>query len=288
MPKVKTAASDVKTTSLQAFASQLRAWRAQAGWTQVELGQKMGYSASLISGVESMDKPPTAEFAAACDKAFGTPGFSEDARTPGTFMTFYELVVREAYPAFFAPVVPFEREAVRIHGWELGSVPGLLQTEDYARSHMRSGRPQDSDTAIAKLVAARLDRQAILVGDNPPLAWYVIDEGALRHAVGGPAVMAAQLDRLIEAAGLPRIVIQVLPFRAHDNAGADGAITIYEFADAPAVCYTECYSGGRIVEQRDEVAELTTVMSLIRASALPPHDSLDLIRQIRSEFDDQQ
>ena len=287
MPKVKTATSDVKTTSLLAFASQLRAWRQQAGWTQVELGQKMGYSASLISGVESMDKPPTAEFARACDLAFGAPGFSEDAGTPGTFMTFYELVAREAYPAFFAPVVPFERDAVRIHGWELGSVPGLLQTEDYARAHLRSGRPQDSDSAIDKLVAARLDRQRILDGGGTPLLWYVIDEGALRHAVGGPRVMGAQLDRLIEAAGLPGVLVQVLPFRARDNAGADGAIAIYEFAEAPAVCYTECYSGGRIVEQRDEVAELTTVINLIRATALPPHESLDLIRRIRSEFDEQ-
>ena len=287
MPKVKATPVDVKTTSLMAFASQLRAWRQQAGWTQVELGQRMGYSASLISGVESMDKPPTSEFARACDLAFGTPGSGEQAGTPGTFMTFYELVAREAYPAFFAPVVPFEREAVRIHGWELGSVPGLLQTEDYARAHMRSGRPQDSDIAIEKLVAARLNRQDILAGDRPPFAWYVIDEGALRHAVGGPAVMGSQLDRLIEAAGLPGIVVQVLPFRARDNAGADGAIAIYEFADAPAVCYTECYSGGRIVEQRDEVAELTTVMNLIRATALPPHESLDLIRRIRSEFDEQ-
>ena len=92
------------------------------------------------------------------------------------------------------------------------------------------------------------------------------------------ADVPVELDRLV----------QVLPFRAYDNAGADGAITIYEFAEDPAVCYTECYSGGRIVEQRDEVAELTTVMNLIRASALPVHDSLDLIRRIRSEFDEQQ
>ena len=136
MSKVKLTPSEVKTTSLQAFAVQLRAWRQQAGWTQVELGHQMGYSASLISGVESMDKPPTADFARACDKAFQTPGFAEETGTPGTFMTFYELVAREAYPAFFAPVVPFERDAVRIHGWELGSIPGFLQTEDYARSHM--------------------------------------------------------------------------------------------------------------------------------------------------------
>lgn len=144
-----TAPSDVKTTSLQAFASQLRAWRQQRGWSQVELGHEMGYSASLISGVESMDKPPTADFARACDLAFTTPGSDEVTGAPGTFMTFYELVAREAYPAFFAPVVLFEREAVRIHSWELGSVPGLLQTEDYARSHMHSGRPQDSDSAVA-------------------------------------------------------------------------------------------------------------------------------------------
>jgi len=288
MSKVKATPSEVKTTSLQAFAAQLRAWRQQAGWTQVELGHQLGYSASLISGVESMDKPPTADFARACDKAFRTPGFAEETGTPGTFVTFYELVAREAYPAFFAPVVPFEREAVRIHGWELGSIPGLLQTEDYARSHMRSGRPQDSDSAIDKLVTARIDRQSILASSKPPLLWYVIDEGVVRHAVGGPAVMRAQLDRLIETAALPGVIVQVLPFGAHDNAGADGAITIYEFAEDPAVCYTECYSGGRIVEQRDEVAELMTVMNLIRASALPSHDSLDLIRRIRSEFDEQQ
>jgi len=75
--------------------------------------------------------------------------------------------------------------------------------------------------------------------------------------------MGAQLDRLIEAAGLPEIVVQVLPFRARDNAWADGTIAIYEFAEAPPVCYTECYSDGRIVEGRDEVAGLTTVMRVV-------------------------
>ena len=167
MPKVKLTPSEVKTTSLQAFAAQLRAWRQQAGWTQVELGHKLGYSASLISGVESMDKPPTGDFARACDKAFQTPGFAEETGTPGTFMTFYELVAREAYPAFFAPVVPFEREAVRIHGWELGAIPGLLQTEEYARAMIRSGRPNDSQDAIDRLVAARIERQGILSGEHP-------------------------------------------------------------------------------------------------------------------------
>jgi hypothetical protein len=119
------------------------------------------------------------------------------------------------------------------------------------------------------------------------MLWYVIDEGALRHVVGSPAVMGAQLDRLIEASDLPGIVIQVLPFTADNHAGCDGPITVFEFTDAPTVCYTECYSGGRIVEAREEVAGLMTVISMLRASALPPRESRELIRQIRSQINDQ-
>jgi transcriptional regulator with XRE-family HTH domain len=286
MPKVKMTKSGVKTTSLAAFAGQLRAWRERSGWTQVELGQKMGYSASLISGVETLDKPPTGDFAKACDMAFGTPGFSEDNGTPGTFMTLYELVAREAYPAFFAPVVPFERQAVRIHGWELGAVPGLLQTEQYVRALISISRPMDSDSNIDRLVTARIDRQTILAGQHPPILWYVIDEAVLRRSVGGPPVMGPQLDALLTAAATPGIVIQVLPLK-DDNPGTDGPVSVYEFADAPTVCYTECYAGGRIVEAPAEVVELVTVLSMLRASALPPRESRDLIRQIRSEIGEQ-
>jgi transcriptional regulator with XRE-family HTH domain len=268
--------SQVKTTSLEAFASQLRSWRLRMGWTQVAMGRELGYSSSLVSGVETMDKAPTADFATRCDEVLGTPG---------TFETLQGLVAREAYPAFFAPVIPFEREAVRIHGWELGAVPGLLQTEGYARALIRSGRPRDSIDTIDRLVAARMERQEIVTGENAPLLWYVLDEGVLRHVVGGPEVMGEQLDRLLAATSTPGIVVQVLPFAADNNAGADGPIALYEFSESPSVCYTECYSGGRIVEGRREVAELMTVISLIRASALPARDSRELIRRIRSEID---
>lgn len=283
-PEVKTGASEVKTTSLAAFASQLRAWRSHSGLTQVELASKVGYSASLISGVESMDKPPTAEFAKALDRVFTTPGFDEEPEA-GTFIVLQQLVAREAYPAFFAPVVSLERGATRIHGWELGAIPGLLQTEDYARELIRVSRPNDSDERIGKLVAGRIQRQEILSGEAAPMLWYVIDESILRHVVGSPKIMAAQLDRLIEASAIPGIVVQVLPFTA-DHAGTDGSISIYEFPDAPAACFTECFSGGRIVEEGVEVGELVTVVNMLRASALSPRDSLELIRQIRSEIDE--
>jgi hypothetical protein len=98
--------------------------------------------------------------------------------------------------------------------------------------------------------------------------------------------MAAQLDRLLEVSGAPGVVLQVLPFTADNHAGADGPISLYEFTDGPSVCYTECYGGGRIIEGRAEVANLMTVISLIRASALSARESRELIRQIRSEIRD--
>jgi transcriptional regulator with XRE-family HTH domain len=273
--QVEISLPDVKATSLEAFASQLRSWRLHMGWTQVEMGGKLGYSASLISGIETLDKAPTADFAARCDEVFSTPG---------TFTTLQELVAREAYPAFFAPVIPLEREAVRIHGWESGAVPVLLQTEDYARALLASGRPKDGRGEIDRMVAARIARQEIVGAENGPLLWYVLDESVLRRFVGGPVVMRQQLDRLLDAADSPGIVIQALPFTADNQAGADGPISVYEFAESPTVCYTGCYGGGRIIEGREEVADLMTVINLVRASALSSRDSRDLIGQLRHLF----
>lgn len=265
-------------SALATFAAELKAWRERMALTQQAFADKLGYSVALVAAVEQCKRAPTADFAVRCDDVTGAPG---------TFVRWQGQVARESYPAFFAPVLAFEREAVRIHGWELGAVPGLLQTEDYARALISSGRPADSASAIDRLVAARIERQAILAGDNPPMVWYVIDEGVLRHVVGNPVAMGAQLDSLIEAADIPGIVIQVLPFTADNHAGADGPITVYEFTAAPTVCYTECYSGGRIVEAHEEVAALVTVISMLRASALSPRESRELIREIRSQINDQ-
>jgi hypothetical protein len=90
-----------------------------------------------------------------------------------------------------------------MHLWQLGAVPGLLQTEDYARALIRATRPQDSADAVERLVTARMERQEILRRDNPPRLWYVLDEGVLRRVVGSTEVMAMQLDRLIACAQTP-------------------------------------------------------------------------------------
>lgn len=165
-------------------------------------------------------------------------------------------------------------------------VPGLLQTEDYMRALIKSGRPKDGGHEIDRLVAARMKRQEIIGSPTAPLLWYVLDESVLWHIVGGLPVMRLQLDRLLEAADTPGIMVQALPFTADNHIGTDGPISMYEFTESPSVCYTECYGGGRIVEGREEVADLTTVINLIRASALSARDSRELIRRIRDEIDD--
>ena len=262
-------------SALATFASELKAWRERMELTQQAFAEKLGYSAALVAAVEQCKRSPTVDFATRCDEVTGAPG---------TFVRWQTQVARESYPAFFAPVLAFEREAIRIHGWELGAVPGLLQTEAYAESVIRARYPSDTSAAIERIVAARMERQELLTGDRPML-WFTVHEGVVRHQVGGRDVMAEQVDKLIQLATSRRIVLQVMPFTARDHAGVEGPVTVYEFADAPSVAYTECYGGGRIVEDRQEVGDLVTVVSLIRSSALSPADSLELIREVRRDHD---
>lgn len=254
------------------------AHRKKHGWTQVELADKLGWSGSYLSDIERGARGMGDDFAIRCDELFDTPG---------TFMRLLEQMRSNAYPPYFAPVIPYERGAARIHGWELGVVPGLLQTAEYARSVIRARHPRYDDEAMERKVTARLDRQEILSRPNPPLLWLTIHEGVLRHVIGSPRIMGAQLDRLIKAAESPGIVLQVLPFSAHDHPGAGGPIFAYEPPGGGAtVAYTECDGGGRIVEHPDEVADLMTVIEMLRAVALSPRESVRLMRQIRSDLDE--
>jgi transcriptional regulator with XRE-family HTH domain len=265
----------VKASALAKFADQLRAWRQRSGWSQVDLAEKLLCSDSLVSGVETMNKTPTLDFAKRLDEAFSLPG---------TFVAWHELISREAWPSYFAPVIDFETRAVRIHEWELRVIPGLLQTEGYARSVISAGKPRLGPDVLDRLVTSRIERQRILTRDDPPMFWAVLHEGALRHQVGGRAVMAEQLDKLVDIARLPDAVIQVLPFTASDHPGTDGPIAVFDFTDAASVAYTECKGGGMIVESPGQVADLMTTVNLIRAVSLPPRESMNLLMQIRNEI----
>jgi transcriptional regulator with XRE-family HTH domain len=140
------------------FAAELKAHRAAKGWTQVELGRQIGYSGSFVSDVERDERSPSLDFAQRCDEAF---------ELPKTFERIHAEMQKTAFPPFFAPIVPSEREAERIHGWELGAVTGLLQTDRYARSVIQARSPGDDDESIERIVAARMEARRSCPGTTP-------------------------------------------------------------------------------------------------------------------------
>ena len=124
-----------------------------------------------------------------------------------------------------------------------------------------------------------MDRQAILTKDEPPLLWVIIDEGVLTRPVGGVSVMREQIDHLIEAARLPRVLLQVVPADAGAHPGLDGHFVVASFDGAPDVAYLNNALAGQIVERADDVSRLGLLYDILKAEALAPRASLDLVRK---------
>jgi transcriptional regulator with XRE-family HTH domain len=237
--------------------------------SQAELASKLYISPSLASALENGTRVPKRDLAELCDSIF---------ETTGTFARLWKLTVQQAYPSWFSQYAQLEEEAVRIHKWELRYIPGLLQTSGYARAVMRAGRPREASDVIEEDVRTRISRQEILTRANPPLAWFVIDESVLFRAYGGPDVMREQIKQLVEFSELPSVVMQILPFAITDHPGADGPLTILEFAGMPSVGYAEGRGSGRLIENSSDVAEAMQSYDLVRAAALPRSTTLEMIR----------
>lgn len=174
----------------------------------------------------------------------------------------------------------FEDAASMIETFEPCNVPGLLQTEDYARALARANPANDTEEAERR-VALRLERQKLLDTDGPEL-WAIIDEALLHRPVGGPEVMAAQLHHLIEVANSRLVNLQVLPFAAGAHPGMDGSFVILTFTDpplGPPVVYLETATDGLYPEDERIIERYRTKFTHLRASALSTHDSARTMEQ---------
>ena len=174
--------SDSTSNPARYFGRQVRRARRAAGWTLAEFGQRIGYDPGQISRIENGKRPPTELFAQMCDRAFPD--------RDGWFTEFYaESCTWIATPPWFRSWVEHEQGAATLRIWQLGVLSGLLQTADYARAILTVNPGVTQDEVGARL-AARLERQAILARDEPPTAWFLVDEAALRRHIGPPEVMA--------------------------------------------------------------------------------------------------
>ncbi len=257
------------TTPLDTFGEELRAHRTRAKLQQAEVAPKLFISTSLEGAIENGRRLPKRQTAKLCDELFNTPG---------TFLRLWRLVVQRAYPLRFGLYKELEADATRIHVWEMRYVPGLLQTPNYARAILRLDVSRGTDDAIDEDVEARIARQEIFTKDNTPLAWFIMDESVLYRAYGGREIMREQIEKLIDMAMHPKVVIQIMPFTVTDHPGPDGPLIIFEFNDSQPIAYAEGRGSGRLIETRANVAEAIACYDLIRAAALPRSATLEFLK----------
>jgi transcriptional regulator with XRE-family HTH domain len=261
---------DAGASPLHYYGFELRRYREAAGLTQRELGQITNYTGSLIGQIETARKVPTLEFSQRMDAALGTGG---------ALTRLVELVLRSQLPAWFQQVAELQARATEICSFEMGMVPGLLQTEAYARAVLGA----IDQTNLDDRTAVRLARQGIFEKERPPTFWVVLSEAALHQEIGGRAVMAEQLAHLLTLEGNPQINVQVLPFSGGAHAGMTGSFDVYRFASDPAIVYTEGYGSAHPTANPEAVRDCSLRYDHLQAAALSIQKSAELIRGVMED-----
>ncbi|WFB09229.1 helix-turn-helix transcriptional regulator [Streptomyces sp. LX-29] len=262
--------------SLEAlFGLKLRKLRMRTGWTQRELGAKVCTAHSRIAQFELGKETPPEEVCVALDAVLGADG---------DLIELWTHVKRTPFPDWAQRFIELEARACAMHKYTAHTVPGLLQTETYAREVLRVGLPWLAPDAIEEKTQARLARQSLLSGPEPPLLWAVLDEAVIRRPVAGAAAMREQLAYVIECAQAPNVEIQVLPYSAGAHSAMDGTLTLLSFESMPDVAYLEGGHHGELVEDRAAVARHSHRYDLVQAMALPPAASTALIREAMEGF----
>ncbi|MEU1393827.1 MULTISPECIES: helix-turn-helix transcriptional regulator [unclassified Nonomuraea] len=241
---------------------ELRHYRKSAGLTQGQLAERIHFSEGLISGVETGQLPASPEFAEACDKALGTGG---------ALRRLLDWRKGQIFPSWFGKWHEKEQAALTLRTYEPLLVPGLLQTEQYARALLRGNEAA---------VAARMERQAILARDDPPSLRCVIDEAVLFRPIGGPELMKGQLRRLLDAV-TARLSIQVLPHGLHS--GLTGGFVIATLDGGSEVLYAETAVRGITTSDHEDVSAAVERFEAIRTEALPLSMSLETIKKAMVE-----
>ncbi|WP_432193453.1 helix-turn-helix domain-containing protein [Streptomyces sp. bgisy027] len=269
--------------------AELRALRTGAGLTSGEAARLAGWHQSKVSRIEtgaSGVKPPDVRLLL---DVYGV----EDAQLRELLLVLagsdegggrhhWWHAYRGVLPPTYRDFISLESQASAMRTLETSVVPGLLQTPEYARAVTRAavgGLDGDADDRLDALVAVRLARQDVLRADPPLKLSAVLDEAVLRREIGGPEVMARQLSRLMEAAQLPQVRLQVLPFRAGEHVGITGPFVIFSFSSTSDldVVVLDHLTSSLYLERKEDLQAYTEAFNTLRIHALSPEESLDYI-----------
>jgi transcriptional regulator with XRE-family HTH domain len=243
--------------------------------TQAELGERTHVVSTRITQIErASGAKPTLELARALDVVLGADNL---------LVELWPYVYREAFPDWSRKFMEYAERAVAVREYAAHVVPGLLQTEDYARAVLRVGRTLGNEEQLKERVTLRMGRQKRLATPDRPELWVVLDEAVLRRPVGGQTVMREQLGRLLATAREAHITLQVLPFDQGEHDVMGGSLTLLTMPDGSELAYTEGAHYGQLIEDPDEVGRFALTYDRLRAAALPPLMSLDMIRSVRED-----
>ncbi|MEU7042732.1 helix-turn-helix transcriptional regulator [Streptomyces varsoviensis] len=260
-----------------AFGARLRKEREARGWKQEGLAEHTGYSSTHISAVETGRKTATLRFARQVDNAFGVVDTGETFEREWREMKHGSLL--EGFPEF----VGYESRAVEIRLYEVGVIPGLLQTPEYARVLAQSAvkRGAITEEQADERIALVAERQAALVRSSPPLVFVTLDESCIRRPMGAPDIMDAQLTRLVEFADLSNTMLQVAPFNMGERRPFNLPITVLTMADRSLASYAESAQQGHFERESTCVVPLLTAYHQLQAEAPSQAASVDMINQVR-------
>lgn len=262
------------TGVVTAFGRQLKLLRTRAGLDRSEFGGSTGYAAPTIAAFEQGRRIPPARFIDRADEVLDAGGVLRALR---------EEVLRAQYPSYFRDAARLEAGAVGVCVYAAHLVPGLLQTEDYARAVFQWQRPLLEEDVIEQRLAARMARKEVLSRHPAPLLSFVIEEAVLYRTVGGSAVLDGQHDHLLDLGQARNVEIQVMPTTCTDHAGLGGPFNLIQTEDGRRIAYTEVQDDSRLYTDRRKVHELEARYNLLRSQALTPSESLAFIEKLRGD-----
>jgi transcriptional regulator with XRE-family HTH domain len=278
------------TVRRRRLGTELRKLRESNTYKLEEVAAQLGVAPSTLSRIETGKAPTKSAYLNQMLEMYGVVDpaqrqvlvdMAREGHRKGWWAAYDDVL-----PSGFDIYVGLEAETAAIRGYEISVVHGLLQTPDYARAVMREMFPRHSLEQIERLVDLRIQRQQRFDDDPPLELWAILDEAVVRRSVGGSAVMRDQLEHLLAMAARPELTLQVLPFSCGAHAGHGGPFSILEFPNRTdsEVAYVESVAGILYLEKDREVRVRTDAFDRLRAAALAPAASADLIAQVAREL----
>ncbi|GAA2950836.1 helix-turn-helix transcriptional regulator [Streptomyces enissocaesilis] len=255
----------------------LRHFRELAGLSQEALAGRLGFSKSQVAMVERGERPPRGDFVPKADEALAAQG---------ALLVVAEKEFKDSgIPPWTEDYLAEEQKASSVHSYQNHVIPGLLQTEAYARAVYNCNYfPPLDDEEIEKLVKTRLKRKQLFHRKPMPNLGFVIEESTLTRPLGGPSVLKEQLHSVLDFGRLRHVEIQVMPHNRQTHAGLMGPMILLETAERRRIAYIEGHKGGYFVSEQPDLGNLFGKYGILRAHSLSPEESAKLIEQVAQEL----